>query len=209
MRNKNLKWSKIASKRGVEVTCESKGREKEAPFKSSRVKVTVLTCSVLWCIRPVWVVPSGASAAHRDVCAGGKGTVPAHSTNGNDLSPHRWEEAYWTSHLCPLIVIKNLKFSPPASDPSSLGQAPACIITIIIMEGFFLFLTVSLHADNKHAACLLSGINFVSLDSYTRHYRPWGRRSLCIVYVDFRWLKQKPDSMLILMIWGLTGCVHL
>lgn len=145
MRNKNLKWSKIAGKRGVEVTLESKGREKAAPFKSSRVKVTVLTCSVLWCIRPVWVMLSGASAAHRDVCAGGKGTVPAHSTNGNNLSPHRWEEAYWTSHLCPLIVIKNLKFSPPASDPSSLGQAPACIITIIIiMQGFFLFLTVSL-----------------------------------------------------------------
>lgn len=133
MRNKNLKWSKIAGKRGVEVTFESKGREKAAPFKSSRVKVTVL-----WGIRPVWVMPSGASAAHRDVCAGGKGTVPAHSTNGNDLSPHRWEEAYWTSHLCPLIVIKNLKFSPPSSDPSSLGQAPACIITIIIiMQGFF------------------------------------------------------------------------
>lgn len=70
----------------MEVTLESKGREKAAPFKSSRVKVTVLTCSVL---RPVWVMLSGASAAHRDVCAGSKGTVPAHSTNGNNLSPHR------------------------------------------------------------------------------------------------------------------------
>lgn len=89
MRNQSLERKLKKAKRGSRLAHESEERENTDPSQASRGRVMVLTRSLLWCILPVWVVPSRGSTALVQ-------TVTVMYVEGNSALAPRRET---TSHL--------------------------------------------------------------------------------------------------------------